>query len=51
MAFVTVLDGVDNSNFFLDDVSFGTDAAPRGTFGLPDLVPVPIDAAAPRETP
>jgi predicted secreted protein len=51
LAFVTVLDGVDNSNFFLDDVSFGTDAAPRGTFGLPDLVPVPIDAAAPRETP
>jgi hypothetical protein len=49
LAFVAILDGADNSNFFLDDVSLGADAAPGGTLGLPGLIPVEIDAAAPKD--
>lgn len=49
LAFVATLDGADNSNFFLDDVSLGADAAPGGTLGLPDLMPTAIDAAAPKD--
>ena len=48
--FIAELDGDDNnSNFFLDDVSFSTEAALPDASGPPGLVPPAIDAAVPRK--
>jgi predicted secreted protein len=51
LRFVAELDGDDNnSNFFLDDVSFSTEVALPDSSASPRPVLVPIDAAVPRET-